>query len=68
MNFASLSIKSVFVENDANCAAWAEYKLGASKNSSVSVMVTLGTGVGGGIIINNQILKRAKRSCWRNAF
>lgn len=57
MNFASLSIKSVFVENDANCAAWAEYKLGASKNSSVSVMVTLGTGVGGGIIINNQILK-----------
>ncbi len=57
MNFASLTTKPVFIENDANCAAWAEYKIGASKNTSVSVMVTLGTGVGGGIIINNQILK-----------
>ncbi len=57
MKFQELSDKLVFVENDANCAAWAEYKLGASKGSSVSVMVTLGTGVGGGIIINDKILK-----------
>lgn len=57
MPFPELSNKFVFVENDANCAAWAEYKLGASKGSSVSVMVTLGTGVGGGIIINDQLLK-----------
>lgn len=56
-DFKSLSKKPVFVENDANCAAWAEYKTGASKNTSVSVMITLGTGVGGGIIINGQILK-----------
>ncbi|MBQ8459861.1 ROK family protein [bacterium] len=57
MNFQSLSQKPVFVENDANCAAWAEYKIGASQNTKVSVMITLGTGVGGGIIINDKLLK-----------
>ena len=57
MRFQELSKKPVFVENDANCAAWAEYKIGASKNSAVSVMITLGTGVGGGIIINGHLLK-----------
>ncbi|MBD5402445.1 ROK family protein [bacterium] len=56
-DFKALSNKPVFVENDANCAAWAEYKIGASKNTRVSVMVTLGTGVGGGIIINDNLLK-----------
>ena len=57
IDFQSLSSKKVFIENDANSAAWAEYKIGASKNSTVSVMLTLGTGVGGGIIINNNLLK-----------
>ena len=57
IDFKSLSSKKVFLENDANSAAWAEYKIGASKGSSVSVMLTLGTGVGGGIIINDKILK-----------
>ena len=57
MRFQELSKKPVFVENDANCAAWAEYKIGASRNSAVSVMITLGTCVGGGIIINGHLLK-----------
>ena len=57
LDFQSLSSKPVFVENDANSAAWAEYKIGASKGSSVSILLTLGTGVGGGIIINNKLLK-----------
>lgn len=57
MDFQSLSKKQVFVENDANCAAWAEYKIGASKNCAYSVMITLGTGVGGGIIANNTLYK-----------
>lgn len=57
INFQELSKKKVFLENDANAAAWAEYKLGASKDTTVSVMLTLGTGVGGGIIINNKLLK-----------
>jgi len=57
IDFLSLSSKKVFLENDANSAAWAEYVIGASKGSSVSVMLTLGTGVGGGIIINDKLLK-----------
>lgn len=57
IDFQSLSKKKVFLENDANAAAWAEYKIGASRGSEVSVMLTLGTGVGGGIIINDKILK-----------
>lgn len=57
MDFQSLSSKKVFLENDANAAAWAEYKIGSSRGSSVSVMLTLGTGVGGGIIINDKLLK-----------
>lgn len=57
MDFQSLSKKRVFVENDANAAAWAEHEIGASKGCAYSVMVTLGTGVGGGIIINNKLYK-----------
>lgn len=57
IDFPKLSTKRVFIENDANAAAWAEYKIGASRGTDVSVMLTLGTGVGGGIIINNKLLK-----------
>ncbi len=56
-NFQSISHLPVFVENDANCAAWAEHEVGASKGCPYSVMLTLGTGVGGGIIIDNKIYK-----------
>lgn len=57
IDFPSLSSKKVFVENDANAAAWAEHILGASKGCPNSVMATLGTGVGGGIILNNKLFK-----------
>lgn len=57
LNFLSLSKKKVFVENDANSAAWAEHILGASKGCPFSIMATLGTGVGGGIILNNKLFK-----------
>ncbi len=57
MDFKSLSKKKVFVENDANCAAWAEHVIGASKGCPYSVMLTLGTGVGGGIILDNKLYK-----------
>lgn len=56
-DFQSLSKKPVFVENDANCAAWAEFEIGASKGCQNSVMLTLGTGVGGGIIVDGKLLK-----------
>ena len=45
----------VKLANDANAAAWGEAVAGAAKGTTDSIMVTLGTGVGGGIIINNQI-------------
>ncbi len=56
-DFKSLSTKRVFLENDANCAAWAEHVMGASKGAAYSVMLTLGTGVGGGIILDNKLYK-----------
>ncbi|MBP5598110.1 MAG: ROK family glucokinase [Pseudobutyrivibrio sp.] len=45
--------------NDANVAALGEAWMGAAKDYSSSVMVTLGTGVGGGVIINDQIITGA---------
>ncbi len=51
-----LQIKAI-LENDANAAAIGESWLGASKNVNNSIMVTLGTGVGGGIIIEGKILR-----------
>lgn len=57
MDFKSLSSRPVFVENDANAAAWAEHVIGASKGMPYSVMLTLGTGVGGGIILDNKLYK-----------
>lgn len=56
-DFQSLSSKPVYVENDANCAAWAEHINGASKGMPNSIMLTLGTGVGGGIILNDKLYK-----------
>lgn len=47
--------KRVFIENDANAAAWGEAVCGAAGGTKNSVMITLGTGVGGGIIIDNKI-------------
>jgi glucokinase len=47
--------KPVFIDNDANCAAWAEYMAGSSKGFSTSVMITLGTGVGSGVIIDGKL-------------
>lgn len=49
-------VKSIFIDNDANAAALGEAVAGAAKGSSSSVMITLGTGVGGGVIINGKIL------------
>ncbi len=43
------------IENDANCAAKGEAEAGAAKNSKNSIFVTLGTGVGGGIILDGKV-------------
>lgn len=48
--------RPVFVDNDANAAAWGEYCAGAGKGSRSMVMVTLGTGVGGGVVLDGHVL------------
>ncbi|MBQ7346668.1 MAG: ROK family protein [Clostridia bacterium] len=52
-----LSIREMHIENDANAAAWGEAIAGAAKGSKSSVMITLGTGVGGGIIDGGKVFK-----------
>lgn len=47
----------VYMDNDANCAAIGEHWIGAAKGANNAVMITLGTGVGGGIIINGKIFR-----------
>lgn len=54
------TMESVFglpceVENDVNCAGLAEYVSGASRGSKVAVMLTIGTGIGGCLIINGEV-------------
>ncbi|MBQ2719807.1 MAG: ROK family protein [Clostridia bacterium] len=46
---------TVYLENDANAAAWAEAVAGAAKGTRHSVMITLGTGLGGGVILDGRI-------------
>lgn len=48
--------KKVYIENDANAAAYGEFVAGAAKGSRSAVVITLGTGVGSGIIIDGRIL------------
>lgn len=52
---ARTGVKKVLVENDANAAALGEAIMGAGKGKNNVVMITLGTGVGGGIVINRKL-------------
>lgn len=47
--------KKIYIENDANAAAYGEFYAGAAKGTKNAVAITLGTGVGGGIIIDGKI-------------
>ena len=47
----------LIVDNDANAAAWAEYRHGAGRGSSVMVCITLGTGIGGGLVIGGRLFR-----------
>jgi len=49
----------VTVENDANAAAWAEYRYGAARGERVVVCVTLGTGIGGGLVVSGVLYRGA---------
>lgn len=47
--------KKVYIANDADCAAYGEVLAGAAQNTDNAIMLTLGTGVGGGMIIDGKI-------------
>lgn len=49
----------VRVGNDATCAGWAERTYGAARGADHAILVTLGTGIGGGIVVNGQLLEGA---------
>ena len=49
----------VTVENDANAAAWGEFRYGAGKDVEHQIFITLGTGVGGGVITHGVLLRGA---------
>ncbi|MEO7837128.1 MAG: ROK family protein [Acidimicrobiales bacterium] len=50
---------AVTVDNDANCAAWAEYRQGAARGFTHAVLATLGTGIGGGVISGGRLVRGA---------
>ena len=49
----------LFIENDANAAAWAEHRFGNAAEQPIVVMVTLGTGIGGGLVIDGTVFRGA---------
>ncbi|NUS52901.1 MAG: ROK family glucokinase [Nocardioidaceae bacterium] len=49
----------VVIENDANAAAWGEFTFGAGEDVQDFVLVTVGTGVGGGLVFNGQLHRGA---------
>ncbi len=66
LNFRDISLREhinkyidlpVFLDNDANCAAYGEALYGACANAKHSITITLGTGIGGGVIANGKIIR-----------
>jgi glucokinase len=49
----------VVIENDANAAAWGEARYGAGQNENQMMMLTIGTGIGGGIVVNGALHRGA---------
>lgn len=47
----------VVIDNDANAAAWAEHEVGAARGFSEALFVALGTGIGAGLILRNQMYR-----------
>lgn len=50
----------VTLENDANAAAWGEFRFGAGRGSDDMLLITLGTGIGGGIVVGDELLRGAQ--------
>ena len=54
--------KRVYIDNDVNAAAWGEYKFGAGKGFSNIVTIFVGTGIGGAIISNGNLVRGKKNA------
>lgn len=52
----------VVIDNDANCAAFAEHRFGAARGASTAVLLTVGTGIGGGLIVGGELFRGATGS------
>jgi glucokinase len=48
---------SVVIENDANAAAWGEFRFGAGEDVDDLLLITVGTGIGGGIVVDGELLR-----------
>ncbi len=55
----SLLGRPVLITNDADAAAWAEWRFGAGRGHDRLIMLTLGTGIGGALVINGQVERGA---------
>ncbi len=53
----ALGNKPAILENDANVACWGEFTMGAGKNVNDMIFMTLGTGVGGGVVCNGRLVQ-----------
>jgi glucokinase len=51
--------RPMWVGNDADAAAWAEYRYGAARGADLALMITLGTGIGGGIVAGGRLQRGA---------
>ena len=49
----------VIIENDANAAAWGEFTHGVGREADDMVLVTVGTGIGGGVVVDGRLLRGA---------
>jgi glucokinase len=47
--------RPLWVGNDADAAGWAEYRYGAARGADLALMITLGTGIGGGIVLDGRL-------------
>lgn len=54
---ARLGFESIVIENDGDATAWGEYRFGAAEKSSSMALISLGTGVGGGIVHEGRLLR-----------
>jgi glucokinase len=59
MRLEALVDQPVTIENDANAAAWGEFRHGAAYDADDMVLVTVGTGIGGGVVVDSRLLRGA---------